>query len=161
MSNLDWNDSVKKYWFRQGLREEVKDILVGRDMPETFTEYVTLCIKLDNSWNARQQEKVNINKSRRSVLTPQIPKSYSPRPLASSLGPAPMELDGNRKRLSPQERQRRIQEGLCLYCGGVGHFARNCSNRVSSYKAQTLRAANIQEYPCTLSSSSGKEQDHE
>jgi len=34
-----------------------------------------------------------------------------------------MELNANRRRITPAERQRRIAQGLCMYCGGTGHFA--------------------------------------
>ncbi len=35
-----------------------------------------------------------------------------------------MQLGGIR--LSPTERQRRIINRLCLYCGAAGHFASSC-----------------------------------
>jgi len=35
-----------------------------------------------------------------------------------------MEIDaGRRGRLTPQERERRMKEGLCFYCGEKGHTA--------------------------------------
>ena len=34
-----------------------------------------------------------------------------------------MDLSATRKKLTPAERQRRQIQGLCMYCGGVGHFA--------------------------------------
>jgi len=43
-------------------------------------------------------------------------------------GLVPMALDASRK-ISPAERQRRMQEGLCAYCAEGGHFARECPNK--------------------------------
>ena len=30
--------------------------------------------------------------------------------------------------ISQQERARRVAEGRCIYCGGLGHFVSNCPN---------------------------------
>jgi hypothetical protein len=49
MAILDWDEKSQIATFRRGLRHEVKDLLVGRDTPDTFDEYVSLCIRLDNS----------------------------------------------------------------------------------------------------------------
>jgi hypothetical protein len=57
MSKLDWNDATKIYMFRRGLREELKDLLVGKDHSQEFVVFVKQCITLDNEWQARQQEK--------------------------------------------------------------------------------------------------------
>ena len=51
-------------------------------------------------------------------------------------GPAPMDLSSGRRMLPPAERSRRLSEGLCLYCGGMGHMAALCPN-----KRRPLRAA--------------------
>ena len=57
----------------------------------------------------------------------------------SSDGPAPMELNATGfqhsapnskfKRLTPQERQRLMDEGKCLYCREAGHMLRDCPER--------------------------------
>ena len=39
-----------------------------------------------------------------------------------------MDLSAGRKKLTPEERARRLAEGRCLYCGGIGHVARDCPN---------------------------------
>ena len=40
-----------------------------------------------------------------------------------------MDLSTFRPRLSPEERRRRIEQNMCLYCGGQGHIARFCPNK--------------------------------
>ena len=40
-----------------------------------------------------------------------------------------MELDVVAARISEAERVRRLQYGLCAYCGGEGHFKRDCPAR--------------------------------
>ena len=37
-----------------------------------------------------------------------------------------MDLSSNRRRLTPEERQRRIAEGRCRYCKGLGYIAAIC-----------------------------------
>ena len=42
--------------------------------------------------------------------------------------PGPMDLSATRRTVSPEERGRRIAEGLCFHCAGTGHLARSCLN---------------------------------
>jgi hypothetical protein len=49
-----------------------------------------------------------------------------------------MDLSAIRRKLSPEERQKRIAEGRCLYCGGFGHLALSCPAKPNS--GNTLRA---------------------
>lgn len=65
---------------------------------------------------------------------PAILQRLGPRPNDSARGPAPMDLDaaqvGNvaprRARLTPDERQRRIDQNLCIVCGDPNHFRDAC-----------------------------------
>ncbi|ROJ26382.1 Zinc finger matrin-type protein 4 [Anabarilius grahami] len=47
----------------------------------------------------------------------------------SSPEPASPDMQIDRSRLSPAERQRRLTQGLCLYCGHSGHFRAECPTR--------------------------------
>jgi hypothetical protein len=140
MSKLDWNEPTKIYMFRRGLREEVKDLLVGKNHSQRFVDYVKECIRLDNEWNARQEEK----KAKRNafpILSLQPSHAYqrapSPDPLA---GTTPMELDGTRRQITPTEKARRRAQGLCLYCGLSGHFAASCPQKRAPRAARMIAA---------------------
>jgi len=37
-----------------------------------------------------------------------------------------MDLSANRRRLSSEERARRMAEGRCYRCGGIGHMVMQC-----------------------------------
>ena len=37
-----------------------------------------------------------------------------------------MDLSASRRRLTPEERSKRMAEGRCYCCGGIGHLVREC-----------------------------------
>jgi hypothetical protein len=94
MLKLDWNESTKIYMFRKGLRDEVKDLLVGKNHSQRFVEYVQQCISLDNEWNARHEER----KTKRNAFVPRtvrLPPAYYPVLTHNPLeGTVPIELNG-------------------------------------------------------------------
>jgi hypothetical protein len=64
-----------------------------------------------------------------------IPKNFVPRRTpgpgynnaAAPSGPVPMEIDAMRvKHITSEEKQRRRDNNLCLYCGVSGHYAGRC-----------------------------------
>ncbi|KAF5895379.1 Retrotransposon-derived protein PEG10, partial [Clarias magur] len=54
------------------------------------------------------------------------PARLSPNPRSV---PEPMDINQTRAGLSPQERQRRLNSGLCLYCAEKGHLRESCPRR--------------------------------
>ena len=56
-----------------------------------------------------------------------------------------MQIDAVRfKPLTPQKKKRRMEEGLCLYCGEEGHKVGNCPKKQNRRVTKT-RGAIIQE----------------
>ena len=53
-----------------------------------------------------------------------------------------MDLSANRQRVSPEERARRLAEGRCYRCGGLGHFSVQCPLG-NSRQSRPLRAAEV------------------
>ncbi|KAG0245970.1 hypothetical protein BG011_002625, partial [Mortierella polycephala] len=47
------------------------------------------------------------------------------------------------KRLTPEEKQRRRDLGLCLYCGGKDHFANVCPAK-NTVQASVVSAADLE-----------------
>jgi hypothetical protein len=37
----------------------------------------------------------------------------------------------NKKKISTEERAKRLAEGRCFYCGGLGHISRECPHKRS------------------------------
>ena len=52
---------------------------------------------------------------------------------------------GKDGKLTPQERQRRFNNNLCMFCGGVGHTAKDCNKASSSAAKAKARAAQVKE----------------
>jgi Retrotransposon gag protein/Zinc knuckle len=131
-----YDDTALLYMFHEGLSDEVKDVLATTPhVPEHLDEFVRLAIAIDNRLFARRQDKQrNSNRSFHRpmpVQTPSFerqPTPTRPRETIRQDGPTPMDLSNlqTRKSLTAEEKQRRRDLNLCLYCGKEGHQARNC-----------------------------------
>jgi len=142
ISKLDWDEKAKIDRLNEGLSNEMKDALVVVKRPKTLAECIQLYQEIDKNIQARKK-----SKQRRTGPTEWRPRMVSqpatapppanpssqpmaPHPTASNsgyYGPAPMDLSaGKRGPITTQERLRRLENNLCMYCGGPGHMARNC-----------------------------------
>jgi hypothetical protein len=134
MTILRWDSRSKRVALREGLSIVLKDALLFIEEKEEFGAYVTQLQNMDNRIHARAQEaKVAKVAKPRNTTAPALNSTYHAptRPDEPSFRPGgtvPMALDASR-RISAEERQRRMQEGLCAYCAGSGHFARECPNK--------------------------------
>src|SRR5690606_17973190 len=144
-SKLKWNEEAKIYTFRAGLRDELKDLLVGKtEVPtERLSTFANYMITLDNSWQARQMEKKmgrpdnfrfrhNAPTTRSQQSTSQNTQNqFSGNRSTTKDGhyPRAMELDGAQKgkKITDAQRNYRRANNLCMYCGKSGHFASNCN----------------------------------
>jgi len=130
MTILSWDPRAKRAALREGLSAELKDALVFVDEKDNFEDYVVQLQNMDNGIRTRAQES-KVSKSRTSIPVSKVmyPASTKPdEPFFRPGGLVPMALDASRK-ISPAERQRRMQEGLCAYCAEGGHFVRECPNK--------------------------------
>lgn len=133
---LEWDDAALKQYFYEGLKDSVKDSLaLTTQDPADLKDFQDLCIKLDNRIFERKQE----SKGHRPALPASSKKPAHSgrnfgRPAAvqvNTYSGAPMDLDASHsnrkfKPLTPQERQHRMTNNLCLYCGKPGHRAGDC-----------------------------------
>jgi hypothetical protein len=58
-----------------------------------------------------------------------------------------MDLSAHRRRITPEERARRMAEGRCLYCGGLEHMARECPTKPQPPTTRPLRANEVTHSP--------------
>jgi hypothetical protein len=135
---LNWDDRALRSQFYFGLKPAIKDELTHHERPTTLEELKALAIRVDNRLFERLQERRNerevvtgfSNSTQRPTVATQSGGFPSFHP-ATTPGPVPMDIDAvntaaPRGPLSPQEKQRRRQLNLCLYCGQPNHMAYAC-----------------------------------
>lgn len=129
-AEVDWSDSSLCAAFRKGLREQLKDELAYREDPVNLDALISLAINIDSRLQARRLERQAVSplpRSSREASHAQVAASDAPSLSTRSELEEPMQV--GRTRLTPGERNRRLREGECLYCGQTGHFLSNCSVR--------------------------------
>ena len=144
-ADVQWNESAKWTALTRGLSTRIKDALVlTSDIPSKFSEYATFLQRLDNRIRAREAEKKGRPAPRTTTLTPSTPSQCTTSPAApvSSCPTDPMDLSARRRGpLSQEEKGKRIMQGCCLYCGGLGHTIRTCTVRPLRGNEATLAPA--------------------
>lgn len=132
--DLDWNDKALINKFRWGLRDNVKDLLLTMPKVDMLDEFITQAIACDNRlFERRQEQRLGwrpIHQNMGATSSRVLPNRTS--------GPEPMQIDAMQlKRLTPEEKERRRKEDLCLYCGAPGHKVRDCQIKGSSFKTRS------------------------
>jgi len=134
LSDAGWDDAAAMHTFKSGLNGEVKDLLLSLPRPTDLANPITQAIECDERLYQRRLEQ------RRSYATTNSTFSERPSNMPSVTNPSsdPMQLDSaiappfesdrksSRPRLEATERQRRINDWLCLYCGQGGHVIASC-----------------------------------
>ena len=164
-----WDDSVLRHRYYSGLAERIKDVIGQVGKPSTLTELKTLAHSIDARHWERLREKSRSDKSNqsnnKSDKKPQSSGSQTPsqsnKPQQNKQGSSSSSNDKSNKssgnsaksaisdgltkdgKLTQQERQRRMDSNLCLYCGGVGHKADVCNKRNSSAAKAKGRVAKV------------------
>ena len=131
MVYMKWNDSAYKVQFRRGLKEDVKDELAKVDPPTGLADYMALAQKIDDRlWERRQEKRSDSTTSKPAPKistfvprTPPTPTTTTTTTITPTINPQyiPMDLSSGRGRLTPEEREKRFKNNLCLYCGQAGH----------------------------------------
>ncbi len=130
-----WADDPLKLLFRKGLSMELQSELACRDEGRSLDQFINLAIHIDNLVRSRRQSRF----------------------LAASVGmtsppePEPMQLGFTH--LSTEERERRMHNNLCLYCGLPGHLRASCPTRPPRNPPSVSRTSTISsvlEIPVTL-----------
>ena len=146
-ADLERNDTAKRSVMRSALCYELKVDLIAQDEPADFDEWLALLQRLDNkrrritaetrsaprsssssSYHSAASRSPLPTTSRTPTTTPRTPATNSRTPATTATGtaPGPMDLSSGKRKLTPEEKKIRIEEGRCLYCGGLGHMARQC-----------------------------------
>jgi hypothetical protein len=143
---LKINEESRLALFPLKLKEGVQKALALLPADKTFDELVDRAIRIDNS---QFSHKSNENRQRN-----QQPKSSESRPSGNSQqrssasgsgsGKAPPSSSSSSPRqseprpsLTQEEKDRRLQDGLCLYCGEKGHFKKACKKWLAAQARKT------------------------
>jgi hypothetical protein len=166
-----WNDGVLRHRYYSGLAERIKDIMGQQGKPATLDAMRFLAHSIDSRYWERHREKSRSDKNdpdesdepdRKSDNNPKSNKnsgnstSGNSNPDNSEKNdkdnsnnnksfPAISDKLGKDGKLTPHERQRRFDNNLCLFCGAVGHMARDCPRSTSSASKARGRAAQAKE----------------
>lgn len=114
-----WNDSALRAQFLSGLKDNIQDEIASHDFPVSLEGMIDLALRVE----ARHRQRRIRRTATQHLLDPSLHVTETTSaPLSSSV--EPMQL--GRLRLTTEERQHRLVNGLCLYCGKPGHRALNC-----------------------------------
>lgn len=132
-----WTDAPLITHYRRGLKPEVvRAIDALQVIPTTFPDFTQKAIEIDSKQFATFLELQNRSpvSNPRSTTTSRTPTSpFRPTttttPAASAPAPS-MAMDlSHARHITPEEKRRRQEKGLCLYCGGDDHFAKQCPSK--------------------------------
>ncbi|KAG1927325.1 retrotransposable element [Pimephales promelas] len=115
-----WNEEAQWDMFLHGLADHVQREIYALDLPTTLNGLIDLALRVDARLS-RVERRVT---STRTFGGVDVPRSSGRDVVSPLFDPEPMQV--GRARLSREERERRRSQGLCLYCGGAGHYAYNC-----------------------------------
>ena len=127
----EFNEAALFSFFKKGLKDSVLDALaLSLDQPKNLKSLQEFAQRLDNQIFRRNAEK---NNNFRQLLLP-TDNQHESSMIVDAVQPIPSVSSSQLKRLSPEERERRIQNKLCIICGRPGHFRNNCHlNRNSDF----------------------------
>ena len=181
-----WDDSVLRHRYYSGLAERIKDVMGQHGKPSTLEAMKVLAHSIDSRYWERNREKSHAgknksegndksdgkNKSDDKSKTPasgsgNSNKNNNNKPSGKNKPGKPTSTSGSSASLSnklgkdgkltPQERQRHFDNNLCMFCGGVGHTAKDCNKVTSSAAKAKARAAQAKEKESTLDPKKAKQ----
>lgn len=141
---LGYDDRTQNSFFKNWVNNELQVALAHQlTPPEEFNKYVSMCIQLDN--NIQNLKGQNIHHHHH----PHQNTPVTSHPVSTSAGtaPGPMDLSAvgrSRKRgpIDNEEKMRRCDNNLCMYCGQPGHWAIKCH-----HQRQRINAASADPAP--------------
>jgi hypothetical protein len=132
-----WDDSVLRHRYYSGLAERIKDIMGQQGKPSTLSAMKNLAHSIDaRHWERFREKSRSENPTPHSSIDlhtepdpPTSSKHNSTPPEFSDMLRNPFTISdilGKDGKLTTQERQRRFDNNLCLFCGGTGHMVNAC-----------------------------------
>ncbi|KAL0162277.1 hypothetical protein M9458_041673, partial [Cirrhinus mrigala] len=113
-----WNEGALRTRFLEGLDHAIADELAALDIPRKLDNVINLALRVEGRLNHRRLRR-QPTAPWRHLEAPPLDATNS-----ASAEAEPMQL--GRLRLMPQQKQERLIQGLCFYCGKTGHFILQC-----------------------------------
>lgn len=114
---MGWNDPALRGVFCHTLNDRIKYDLATREEPDTLDELFTLAIEIDG--RSRERFRAKPLSSTRNEPKPDSPV---PKQFLTLREESPECMQIGRARLCPHERQKRIANNWCLYCGSPQYY---------------------------------------
>ena len=155
------DEDTRMHMFRKGLRAAIEDKIDAMDpQPSTLEKVIAVAARLEGraqaSGRGASEGVANIEPGQQLVTLDQISaivdQAVSRATAAAAPGGARPGYDSRRDRgankrsestpmwkrvgLTPEEGQRRMATGLCLWCSKTGHIMRDCSDRAAGKPAK-------------------------
>jgi len=163
----DYGDGALHHLFYSGLPDRLKDEIARVGKPLTLNGLRTLCQEIDARYWERKDEISRTTKSQptSSTTKPSNSGGNTPKSGQAKTGNPPStantsglskatsnqsssgsKLDltnklGKDRKLTAEERKQRLDNNLCMFCGGTGHFADNCPKKSKKAKAHAAAVA--------------------
>jgi len=115
-----WNEQAMITTYRQGLDPHVRLHLAAYEDSIGLEKFIQLSIRFATRMQLCLEEHQG---------QPLFPSTLRQPESVSSPEPANDSMQIEHSRLSSAERQRRLAQNLCLYCGGAGHYISECPLR--------------------------------
>ncbi len=115
-----WNEEAQWDMFLHGLADRIQKEIYAMDLPTSLNELIALALRVD----ARLSRMDRRTQPSRSTGGTEGQRCGGGDAVSPVYDHEPMQV--GRARLSREEKERRRSQGLCMYCGGAGHFAYNC-----------------------------------
>jgi Retrotransposon gag protein len=122
--DVHWPNASLFSLFYQALNDDVKDEICKCDRPNNIEDYYTLAVRIDNRLFERRQEKRSSNR-----FQPRLIEFHDTSNTRQESEPMIIGSTHPHSSLSTDERQRRIAEGLCMYCGSKDHLIASCPTK--------------------------------
>jgi Retrotransposon gag protein len=175
-----WGESALRYRFYEGLPSRLKDELSkGEGKPKTLMDIRTKAQNIDARYWERVQERsreqqrpnqsfkppptpsTSTSTSQQTASTPFRSQDQKPKQETNKSATPKPDLMGKldaKGKLTPQERQRRFDQKLCLFCGQSGHRVTSCPHSKAS-AAKGRASTTISDGPPAKGKESEKKKD--
>jgi len=150
----DYGDGALRRLFYSGLPDRLKDEIARVGKPLTLHGLRALCQEIDARYWERKDEISRTTKSQ-PTSSPTKPSNSGGNSSTSASGSSKTTSNqsssgsrpdltnklGKDGKLTADERKRRLDNNLCMFCGGTGHFANNCPKKTKKAKARAAAIA--------------------